>query len=277
MKKSRWLAFLAVLPVLFVFSACTEKAPDEGSETEKKVTVIEYPDQQEKVAAAEEYLLANGYSEAFVAAAGAQTKLYLQEKNAVFERDGSIEYKGTGGEPVITEGTVTISDISDEAKGYAAKIVTVNWSWDNADVSEADFITFSWAKPLDIQMNETLYELHGTGNLQSDGEFPQQANGTFLAKEGNESAYIGFTDACEIAFALKADEGCMLRKFYTESSFGDYLIGTQTIGASFSVELAKFGAENESGSVSVSHSTLREGVYRQNSVGACSFQFYPQG
>lgn len=271
MKKATRIITLAIsITFLSALCACGQ-SPE--TKTENRVTRSEFYYSEADYSAADEYLRANGYPESFIANTGNQTKQALFQAKAVFDTqstgmpsapsEGAAE--GWGG----FSGAITVSDASVKGDNLSKKFVTFNWAWTAEREPKDDFISLSWNKEYSLSTGDSMFELHGEGDLENSfipseasvSELPKTETGSFLFLQGHKDKIQQTVTGCSMAVQLPAAGGSMLRKYFSSSQessssipYGDYLIDTADYRGSFTIVLIRHAAAPVIGSATGGYS-----------------------
>lgn len=209
---------------------------------------------------ANEYLRENDYPEEFLSRTGNRTKVALQNAGAVYQATGQVSAPSSANEK-LWEGfscSLTVSNVPGQNDDVAKKFLTFHWAWETERNAENDAISVRYAPsfPITWGMEESIYEIFGTGTLQKS--YIPDGAGVTIPQTDSASFYSLSRGSCFINATLSADKltlpcffnsGAMFRMMYpdtissegTSSSeytpYGEYLIDTSHYYGSFTLAL----------------------------------------
>lgn len=293
MKKTFRMAALLTAAAALLFSLCA--CNEEEKTPAPKETYTELLTFDDDYAAADAYLLENGYPEAFISETGNQTKLLLQKAGAVYERDSRGDMQYGERERPYWEGfssSVTVSDASLPDKDISVKYITCNWYWNGGRPLGDDALELNFGGDHAVLLRQCALELHGEGKLIGKGDedkvqikIPQTDNVTFRFQqqwETSDDLELRFTlDGARVGLSLDSNGYC--RKWFKDAAgsstmaYGDYAVDVCNLRGSFTLALIRYIGEPVTGTAAFTYIRSVEADddvptgYLKSNVRACNF------
>ena len=301
-KWKRAAACALAIGMLFSLSACGKDAAIEKTVTYRFSRYRHEDGELSKEQAVDAYLREAGYSELFIGNTGAETKYFLYQKKAVFQRSTGVPVGAADGEWRGFSADLVVSDASMPESGISVKWLTVNWRWQADRFAEEEKISIEWDESYAALSNSALFELHGSGHLEhaeqnldyNAPELPLDQTGTYFVASTDPAAIdrqpLVYSEPMHIdmgensvTYAFSVDFGSMFEMEYYlidkegEKIYGGrgyYLIDSSDYRGSFTICIAKFSEINNYRSAVARYYKQDDGAYAEKIGGICDFREY---